>query len=470
MKRFISVAALSLSLLQSVSICSADSSPVATPFSYIVPPGGLSRTIRIMHVASGTPRLVHMGLHKAGEVIKLDLAAWDGDRVQIMINGIMKEELPVELPKPALATPATLAASPTQPIATTVLPATAAAPLAIVPASAPVFPVEPAGPLPASPVQRLVEEKPRRIVTGTAVRLRESPSVTAAEVAKLALGTIADELEIGTVEEKIGSRTSRWYRIALPDGRSGWIFGGFTLPFSAGDRDATFIRLARERLAFENLGANELLELHQLLRSAVTTAATDQSRAVLEFHALLALNRCLRETCRDVKLGTMPPSAAPYAGELVYSEPAGMYMVKYTIFWDLYEKLKEDPLADELAWEASKQPIPGETEGFFDLLLTSANETDGRYLRAQPTGAHVSNAFDDINNCLFASQADGIMHEPADIPEEELKQRLQDESRQEALDALESLRTAVDKTGSTERGTVMERLDGLAERIRKSGK
>lgn len=470
MKRLISVAALSLSLLQGGPACFATDGPVTTPFSYTVPAGGLSRTIRIMHVASGTPRLAHMGLHKGGEVIRLDLAAWPGDRVQVMVNGILKDELPVELPQPASeAVVATPAASPAQSLEAPIRVDTATVPLAIEPvsATAAVFPVEPP---PASPEQRLVGEKPRRIVSGTAVRLRAMPSVTAAEVGKLALGTIVDELEVGAREEKIGARSSRWYKVALPDGRSGWIFGAFTQPLSAQDRDGTFIRLAQERLALEKQTPNELLELHQFLRSATPSGATDSSRACLEFHALLTLNRYLREASQAVKLEALPPGIAPYAGDLDYSEPAGMYMCKYNIFWNILERLKDHPQADELAWKASQQPIPGETEGFLELMIAQANETSGRYLRAHPVGAHVGEALNNITAYFFVSPDSDTPREPADIPEEELNQRLPEESRQDALNALDLLRAAVDAATDPGRQTLLRRLDGLGERIRSLGK
>ncbi|HQG28843.1 MAG TPA: hypothetical protein PLY73_09795, partial [Candidatus Ozemobacteraceae bacterium] len=147
-------------------------------------------------------------------------------------------------------------------------------------------------------------------------------------------------------------------------------------------------------------------------------------------------------------------------------EPAAMYMCKYNIFWDLYEKCKGLPQADEMAWKAAHQPTPGETEGFYDLMLSRVDDTSGRYLRAQPTGVHVGEALNNINEYLFVAATDETLREPEDIPEEELKQRLSDESRQDALDALARLRAAVEAVTHSDRDALLRRLDGLAERIR----
>ncbi|HQG30250.1 MAG TPA: SH3 domain-containing protein, partial [Candidatus Ozemobacteraceae bacterium] len=323
MKQFALAAAFSMSLFHGGAPSFASDAPVPTSFSYTVPAGGFSRTIRIMHVASGTPRLAHMGLHKGGEVIRLELAAWPGDRVQIMINGILKEELPVELALQAPEPPATPAVSSTPIFAPATASISSSLPLASTSETISVVSaVEPPPvPLVASPTQTIAPGKPQRIVSGSGVRLRATPSVSAAEVGKLALGTLVDELEIGAKEEKIGSRSGRWYRVALPDGRDGWIFGAFTIPVSGTDRDAAFMTLANARLDLEKQTPNELLELHQLLRGAIGQASSEASRAGLEFWALLALNRYLRESGRSSVPDAVPAAVSAYADELVYSEP-----------------------------------------------------------------------------------------------------------------------------------------------------
>ncbi|HOY67045.1 MAG TPA: SH3 domain-containing protein [Candidatus Ozemobacteraceae bacterium] len=448
--------AFSLALIPLAAIAWSAETPA--PFTYTVPPGGLSRTIRIMHVSGGTPRLVHMGLHKGGETIRLSLPAGSGDRIQIMINGILKEDLPFEPPAPKPAsTAATLPLPPaaTSTISFPLLPLIVATPTTALPARE--ASATPAPPLPA---------RPQRIVSAAAVRLRASPSVSAKEVALLALGTILDEREAGASEETIGKRTAKWYRVALPDGREGWLFGAFTLPLPAGNREETFLRLATERLALEKQSPNDLLELYRFLASAAPTGASDPARAELEFHALLALNRYLAALPGPAKPDVVPAAIASEASRLAYSEPAAQYMCNYDTFWELVERAKTRPNADELAWKAAHQPIPGETEGFFDLMIGQADRTSGRYLRAQPAGAHAGEAMNNITEYLFSAGDGGAIREPAGIPADELSERIPQESRKDALDALIPLRAAVAAAAHSGRDALLGRLDALAERIR----
>jgi len=454
MNKYLSAGILLATLLPAHHVGLAADGLKPMSFSYTVPAGGMSRTIRIMHIASGTPRLAHMGLHKGGDVIKLELLAWPGDHAQVMVNGILKDDLPFQAAQPVQATVPETVAGRGNPIEIVKQPDDAASGVVTDTASK------------AMDAQPVMPEKPRRIVTAAAVRLRAAPSTTAAELAKVSLGTIVTELAAGAQEEKIGSRSAKWYRISLPDGREGWLFGAFTAPFSADDRDNAIIKVAQERLAPEKQSANDLLELHLFLHNAIPNGKTDASRAELEFHALLALNRYLGESRIGGILGKLPPGVASYAEELVYSEPAGMYMCQYKRFWELYEKLKDRPGADELAWKAAHQPIPGETEGFYDLMLAQANETSGAYLRACPNGVHAGEALSNIAEYIFASAADEAIREPADIPEDDLRQRLPEVSRQDALAALTPLRAAVAATSHPDREALLRRLDAFAERIK----
>ncbi|HEY9069370.1 MAG TPA: SH3 domain-containing protein [Candidatus Ozemobacteraceae bacterium] len=446
--------AFSLVLLAMAATAWSAETPAPAPFTYTVPPGSLSRTIRIMHVSGGSPRLVHMGLHKGGETIRLSLPATPGDRVQILINGILKEDLPFEPPSPKPATAAVFLPVPP-----------ASGPSAIPPAMATPATAVPSREAPATR-STLLSARPQRIVSAAAVRLRASPSVSAKEVALLTLGTILEEREAGTTEETIGKHTAKWYRVALPDGREGWLFGAFTLPLPAGSRDETFLRLAGERLALEKQSPNDLLELYQFLAAAAPTGATDPVRAELEFHALLALNRYLAALPGPANPNAVPAAVASEASRLTYSEPAAQYMCNYDIFWELAERAKTRPSADELAWKAAHQPIPGETEGFLDLMIGQTDRTSGRYLRAYPAGAHVGEALKNITEYLFSGGTDGALREPADIPDEELAQRLPAESRQDALNGLTPLRAAVAATIHPDRDALLSRLDALADRIR----
>src|SRR5215469_12981834 len=89
--------------------------------------------------------------------------------------------------------------------------------------------------------------KPRILIT-SGVRARTDPAVTAAEVAKLQLGSIVNELQPSPNKDKIGGVEDYWYRVAFPDGKEGWVFGGFTLLFDTNKREEIYRRIAADRL------------------------------------------------------------------------------------------------------------------------------------------------------------------------------------------------------------------------------
>src|SRR5215203_1858426 len=72
-----------------------------------------------------------------------------------------------------------------------------------------------------------------RITSASNVRARALPNTSAEEVTRLQIGTIVQELEQSSSKEKIGNAEDYWYKIALPGGKEGWVFGSFTMPFAA---------------------------------------------------------------------------------------------------------------------------------------------------------------------------------------------------------------------------------------------
>ncbi len=115
--------------------------------------------------------------------------------------------------------------------------------------------------------------------------------------------------------------------------------------------------------------------------------------AVASYKRLLAL---------QAKLKTIPvekQNKAPYKKflkanekDIVYSEPSAEYYVRSDLFWKLAEKYKDIPVADEIAWTASQNPLPGECEGFMTCNLAAARMAEGRYLELFPEGDHAKEA------------------------------------------------------------------------------
>src|SRR5690349_17097284 len=90
-----------------------------------------------------------------------------------------------------------------------------------------------------------------RITVASGVRVRVMPNTTAEEVTRLGVGTVVQELEQSAGKERIGSAQDYWYRVGCADGRTGWLFGGFTAPFDANDPVTIYRRIAADRLKAE---------------------------------------------------------------------------------------------------------------------------------------------------------------------------------------------------------------------------
>ena len=85
---------------------------------------------------------------------------------------------------------------------------------------------------------------------------------------------------------------------------------------------------------------------------------------------------------------------------IVYSEPAGQWLIGHQLLLDLHAQHAKSPAADEIAWLAVINGLPGECEGYVPCYAAGLNMLDGEYLRRHPRGAHRAEAFDRINESL----------------------------------------------------------------------
>src|ERR1051325_395456 len=109
-----------------------------------------------------------------------------------------------------------------------------------------------------------------RITTASNVRARALPNTSAEEVTKLSIGTIVDQLEQSPAKEKVGNSEDFWYKVALPNGKEGWVFGAFTLPFDAANRGEIYKRIASERLKIKDANFADSADLARFMTLAMT--------------------------------------------------------------------------------------------------------------------------------------------------------------------------------------------------------
>src|SRR5919199_5581984 len=202
-----------------------------------------------------------------------------------------------------------------------------------------------------------------RITTASGVRVRERPDTNAAELAKLPLGVVVDELERSQDRAQVGAAEDYWYLVSAPGGAKGWVFGGLTAPFDAARREEIYRRIAGERLGNTAATFADLTDLVRFLDRATKEAARRDALAELELARLSALARSLSAiSIEQHDNPTYKQWVAERDSEIVYSEPAGQWFVRADLFWDLQKKYRDLPVAERIAWEAAQTPLPGECE------------------------------------------------------------------------------------------------------------
>jgi hypothetical protein len=72
----------------------------------------------------------------------------------------------------------------------------------------------------------------------------------------------------------------------------------------------------------------------------------------------------------------------------------------------LHKKFAAAPIADQIAWEAAQNPLPGECEGYVNCYLFAQRMTFGEYLRLHPTGAKAVEALKNLTDFLEPIAAD----------------------------------------------------------------
>lgn len=292
-----------------------------------------------------------------------------------------------------------------------------------------------------------------RITTASGVRIRALPQVTAEEVTKLPVGTVVQELEASPNTEKIASVEDRWYRVALADGKQGWVFGGFTTAFDTARASESYQQIANNRLKVEEPSFTEAVDLVNFLARVTSEVTQADARAELELARLRATQRAAAVIPADKQDEPLYQSWVKSLGDqIVYSEPSGQWLVKSDLFWELQKKYGSLAVADRIAWEAANNSLPGECEGFLDCDLYAYNQTTGRYLKLYPSGAHAEEAINNLTEFfgeVIKSKGTYSVGDRADLRK-----------------ALTELRAILMKTSSPKKAALLKMVDQVAATYR----
>lgn len=235
------------------------------------------------------------------------------------------------------------------------------------------------------------------ITTSSGVRARTAPATSGEEVMRLPIGSILRQVDNEKREATIGDKKDFWYHVSLPNGKDGWAFGAFLVRFDESKRGEIYRSIAAPKLKSEEGTFAEFADLTRMLTSAATEIAARPLQVELEMQRLLALQKALALIPADkLQQPEYQRFVKPYQSQAVYSEVAGIWLIKTDLLWNLSKKNSDLPVADTIAWEAANLPIPGECETDDTCHIGLLNETIGRYLALYPQGKHVGAALEKL--------------------------------------------------------------------------
>lgn len=255
--------------------------------------------------------------------------------------------------------------------------------------------------LTAQTTEVTLETPQPKITTVSSMRVRKAPEIKADDLTRLKLGTVVNAIARSTNQDTVGDKTDYWYRVNLPNGQSGWLFGGLLLDYDTNKRVQLIRQIIEARLQAENTDFNDRQEIYNLATSSATQAKDANTRAEFELLKLLALaNWAQTVPNRD---GTDKPPYREwyrmYGAKVTPNEFAGGYNLRSELFWDLEARYHTLPIADRIAWAAAENPFPHDCEGD-EVCHLFIFEGALKYLNLHPKGAHVAEALKSLDELL----------------------------------------------------------------------
>jgi len=239
-----------------------------------------------------------------------------------------------------------------------------------------------------------------KITTVSAMRVRKAPQITGEEMMRLKLGTVVTAIARSTNQDTVGEKSDYWYRVNLPNGQTGWVFGGLLLEYVASRRQELVRQIIEARLKAENTDFPDRQEIYNLASSSIREAKDINTRAEFELLQLLALAGWARSFRDDLQ------DKSPYREwlkahetQVIPNEFGGAYNLRSELLWNLEKKYHSLPIADRIAWEAAQNPQPSDCEGD-EVCHFFLAEGAIKYLSVHPNGTHAAEALKYLTESL----------------------------------------------------------------------
>ena len=292
-----------------------------------------------------------------------------------------------------------------------------------------------------------------KITTVSAMRVRSAPQTTAQEIMRLKLGTVVNATTRSSDQETIGGKTDYWYQVSLPNGQSGWLFGGLLLDYNPNQREQLLRQIIEARLKAENTDFTDRQEIYNLAARSIAEAKTVNTRAEFELLKLLALANWAEAFPSD------SANRSPYrewvkahAAEVVPNEFAGGYNMRTELLWKLEVKHHALPIADRIAWAAAENEQPHDCEGD-EVCHLFVYEGALKYLNLHPNGVHAAEAVKNFDELV----TDDVIKRANDKGGDQYAV----EERISLRKLFSSLRLALAKTSAAGKSELLKKLDRI---------
>jgi hypothetical protein len=293
-----------------------------------------------------------------------------------------------------------------------------------------------------------------KIVTVSAMRARRGPQAAAQEIMRLKLGTVVSAIARTNRQDTIGGKTDYWYRVNLPNGVTGWLFGGLLLDYDASQRQQLLSQLIEARLKAENTTFADRQEIYNLAASEISEAGDANTRGEFELLKLLALANWAGSVPDNMR------NKSPYrewhkahGAEVIPNEFGGGYNVRTELFWNLEAKYHAQPIADRIAWEATQNEQPSDCESDEVCAFFAFGERQVKYLSLHPNGAHAAEAIQSLTELLTDEVINTVNSKSND--------KYVAEGRAALKKVLASLRLALAKTSAHEKTELFKKLERI---------
>jgi hypothetical protein len=235
------------------------------------------------------------------------------------------------------------------------------------------------------------QEVETRMVIGANAVCRAAPNPSASVVHSYLLG----ELVHSTRESR--EEGEDWYFDQW--GESGqssacWVYGPLTTEFVRSNPEPALMAVVDHILhRADSVRFEDYIAVDNLLTYDYPNAL--YSSGLLQFRRLSIIKRAVSLPTSTRRLVAKDPLMRAWflsrRDLLTFFEPAGRWFLEPETYWDLYEKYKQAPWAEELAWAAAQLSVPRD-ECYADCVLKVIHRTYQQYWTRFPHGASINEA------------------------------------------------------------------------------